>query len=76
MNFISLPVRLTIVRQMFKLKEEMVKIPEKNMQETLCIRNKSTLPMEEKISKAEEEYSNFDKSKEMTMYAVNLDYLQ
>ena len=41
-----------------------------------CIRNKSTLSMEEKISKAEEEYSNFDKPKEMTMYAVNLDYLQ
>ena len=41
-----------------------------------CICNKSTLSMEEKISKAKEEYRNFDKPKEMTMYAVNLDYLQ
>ena len=41
----------------------------------ICIRNKSTLAMEEKISKEEEEYSNFDKTKEMTMYVVNLDYL-
>lgn len=66
---------VSAMRQIFKLKEEVVMIPEKNMQETLCIRNKSTLSMEEKISKAEEEYSNFDKPKEMTMYAVNLDYL-
>lgn len=35
------------------------------MQGITCIQNKITLSMEEKISKAEEEYSNFDKPKEM-----------
>lgn len=67
---------VSAMRRIFELKVEMVKIPEKNMQEMTCMQNKSTLSMEEKISKAEDEYSNFDKTKEMTMYAVNLDYLQ
>lgn len=47
---------VSAMRPIFDLKVEMVKIPEKSMQEMSCIRNKSTLSMEEKISKVEEEY--------------------
>ena len=47
---------VSAMRRIFDLKVEMVKIPEKSMQEMSCIRNKSTLSMEEKISKVEEEY--------------------
>lgn len=65
---------VSAMRQIFELKEEMVKIPENNMQEMTSIRNKSTLSIEEKISKVEEEYRNFDKPKDKAMYAVNLDY--
>jgi len=67
---------VSAMRRIFDLKEKSVKLPAKNTQEKCGIRNKSPLSMEEKISKAEEEYSNFDKPKDMKMYAINLDYLQ
>ena len=67
---------ILMIKQIFELKVETVKIPEKSTSVVGNSHAKSTMSIEEKISKAEEEYSNFDKPEDMKMFAVNLDYLQ
>lgn len=67
---------VSMMKQIFELKAETVKIPEKSTLVVGSSHGKSTMSMEEKINKAEEEYSNFDNPKDMKMFAVNLDYLQ
>lgn len=67
---------VSMIKHIFELKAETVKIPEKSTPVVGNSHAKSTMSIEEKISKAEEEYSNFDKPKDMKMFAVNLDYLQ
>lgn len=67
---------VSMMKQIFELKAESVRIPEKSTLLVGSSHSKSTMSMEEKTNKAEEEYSNFDKPKDMKMFAVNLDYLQ
>lgn len=57
-------------------KIEGLQVPFKGNAPKRMEQKKSILSMEEKISKAEEEYRNFDKPDDMQMYSVNLDYIE